>query len=87
MLHNDDQWAVDEFIKRGEPGIQETPQPPIKRRRRARQAVVMETIYTKLRNELGHKRDGVNLDNTKSGMAKRLDGLIALTKRAIERHP
>jgi len=47
----------------------------------------METVYTRLRNELAHKRAGVNIDNTKAEMANRLGGLIALTKRAIELHP
>ncbi len=44
----------------------------------------METVYTRLRNELAHQRAGVNLDNTKAEMSNRLSRLIALTKRAIE---
>lgn len=40
--------------------------------------------YTRLRNELAHKRAGVNLQDTKLGMANRLGGLVAVTKRAIE---
>jgi hypothetical protein len=78
MLHNDSQGAVDAFIVREDPGVSRTPSPHNGRE---------ETVYTRLRNELGHTRSGVNLDNTRSEMARRLDGLRALTKRAIESHP
>ena len=44
----------------------------------------METVYTRLRSALAHKRAGVNLDNTKAEMANRQGGFI---KRAIELHP
>jgi len=44
----------------------------------------METVYTRLRNELGHKRAAVDLDRTGAEMAGRVDELKALTKRAIE---
>jgi hypothetical protein len=84
MLHNDDQAAVDAFIKSQVPTVQETPQPPILRSRKRRKNLVMETVYTKLRNELGHKRAGVNLEDTKLEMGCWLPGLIALTKQAIE---
>ena len=47
----------------------------------------METVYTRLRNELGHSRKGVNLQDTKAEMANQLGGLIAITKRAIELFP
>ncbi len=44
----------------------------------------METVYTRLRNELAHTRPGVSLHNTKTEMASRVGELVALTKRAIE---
>jgi hypothetical protein len=44
------------------------------------------TVYTQLRNELAHKRAGVNLEDTKYEMGQRLPGLIALTQRAIIRY-
>jgi len=80
MLFNDSQAAVDAFIRGEDPVVPQT-QHPLKG------PGVMETIYTRLRNELAHKRAGVNLHNTKTEMAERLGGLIALTKRAIELHP
>jgi hypothetical protein len=48
---------------------------------------ITETVYTRLRNEMGHKRAGVNIANTKAEMANRVGGLVALTRRAIELHP
>jgi hypothetical protein len=81
MLFDDKQGKVDEFIVAEEPTVPLTPDP------RPKRSKSMETVYTRLRNELGHKREGVNLDNTKSEMANRLGGLIELTKRAIELHP
>ena len=81
MLFNDCQAKVDAFILDADPAVPQTPRPP-----EAPRAGVMETVYTRLRNELAHRRTGVNLDNTKIEMANRLGGLIALTKRAIELH-
>lgn len=80
MLYNDSQANVDAFIVSEEPAVPQT-QHPLKA------SGVMETVYTRLRNEFGHKRAGANLDNTKTEMANRLGGLIARAKRAIELHP
>jgi hypothetical protein len=80
MLFNDSQPDVDAFILRENPAVPQT-QHPLKA------PAVMETVYTRLRNELAHRRAGVNLDNTKAQMANRLGELVALTKRAIELHP
>jgi hypothetical protein len=82
MLFNDSQSSVDRFIVGEDPAVPQTPDP----RPRTR-PLVMETVYTRLRNEFAHKRAGVNLDNTKAEMANRLGGLIALVTRAIELHP
>ncbi len=82
MLSNDSQANVDAFILGEDPAVPQTPGP-----RPRKGPPVMETVYTRLRNEFAHKRAGVNLDNTKAEMADRLGGLIALTKRAIELHP
>jgi len=79
MLHNDKQGDVDAFIVREDPGVPSTPSP--------HKAGVMETVYTRLRNELGHHRLVVNLDNTRTKIAGRLAGLRALAKRAIQLHP
>jgi hypothetical protein len=80
MLYNDLQRDVDVFVVGEEPAVPQTQHP-------MRPAGVMETIYTRLRNELAHQRAGVNLDDTKREMANRVGNLRKLTKRAIELHP
>ena len=76
MLFNDSQPEVDAFILQKDPKVLKTPSPKFKNRE--------ETVYTRLRNELAHQRQGVNLDDTKAEMKNQLGGLIKLTKRAIE---
>jgi hypothetical protein len=78
MLYNDSQRDVGAYVVCQDPTIPQTQDP--------RRSGVMETVYTRLRNEFAHQRVGVNLENTKAEMADRLGGLIALTKRAIELH-
>ena len=70
------QENVDKFILVEEPAVQQTPHPLFRG--------VSETVYTRLRNEFGHARAGVNLDDTKAEMTTHLAGLIAITKCAIE---
>ena len=80
-LYNGGQSDVDSFILDQDPAVPQT------QSRKRRGSCVMETVYTRLRNELAHLRHGVNLDDTKVEMGNRLGGLIELTKRAIELHP
>jgi len=82
MFLGEDQKAVDVFILREAPGTPLTPSGNPKAK-----VGELETIYTRLRNELGHHREGVNLDDTKAEMANRVGELAALTKRAIELRP
>ena len=79
LFFNDSQADVDDYIRREEPGVPESPHP--------RFAGVMETVYSKLRNEFGHVRAGVDVRNTKLEMTNRLGGLTGLTRRAIELQP
>jgi hypothetical protein len=82
MFFDDNQRKVDKFICKENPNVPQTPDP------RPGKAHIMETVYTRLRNEFGHgSRPGVNLDQTKAEMATRLGDLIALTRRAIELRP
>jgi hypothetical protein len=86
MLFDDKQEDVDVFIVGQEPSVKQTPDPPDspKRKRKKSKTDWKETIYTRLRNEMGHPRMGVNLDETKREMADQVHGLIKLVKRAIE---
>jgi hypothetical protein len=79
MILGDKQKSVEAFIVREEPTVPRTQSPKYPR--------VRESVYTRLRNELAHPRPGTNIESTKTEMAARLHGLIALTKRAIELHP
>ena len=74
MLCGDEQRDVDAWIKGQDAAVPQTPTGLRGRR---------ETVYTRLRNEFGHKRDGVNLDDTKKEMASRLGGLRELARLAI----
>ena len=77
MLHDDKQGKLDRFIVAEEPTVRQTQHPEKK-------PGVMETVYTRLRNEFAHKRQGVDLQRTKADMADQLGGLRTLVKRAIE---
>jgi hypothetical protein len=79
MLFGDDQTQVDAFIFSEDARVPQT-QHPLKR------PGVTESIYTRLRNELAHRRAGANIDTTKSEMASRVTGLATLVRRAIELH-
>jgi hypothetical protein len=79
MLFHDRQADVDAFIIGEAPAVPLTQHP-------LRGPGVIETVYTRLRNELAHKRAGVNLQETKAAMTNRVGQLVALTKRAIELH-
>jgi hypothetical protein len=79
MLIGDLQKPVDDFIMREVPTTQLGPSGNPKAK-----AGETETIYTRLRNELGHHRKGVNLNTTKADMAKCVGDLATLTKKAIE---
>ncbi len=80
MLYNDRQADVDAFIVSENPAVPQT-QHPLKA------TGALETAFTRLRNELGHRRPGVNIDDTKAEMAQRVDELTRLVRRAIELHP
>jgi hypothetical protein len=80
MLYSDSQSNVDTFIVAQDPAVPRTQHPKKK-------AGVMETVYTRLRNEFAHPRPGVNLASTKVEMAQRFNPLRDLVKKAIELHP
>ena len=80
MLFDDSQSDVDRFIVDQDPTVPQAQHPKKK-------MGVMETVYTRLRNEFAHIRDGVDLASTKEEMMMRLGGLLALVRRAIELNP
>jgi hypothetical protein len=84
MLHRDDQGKLEEFIIKHEPGVVVTVQP---KKKPGQKKIIMETTYTRLRNEFAHIRSGVNIATTKEEMVKHLHGLGELTKKAISLVP
>jgi hypothetical protein len=81
MLFGDNQTDVDKFILQQNPNVRMTPHPDQQRFKNR-----VETVHTRLRNEFGHPRQGVNLEDTKAEIKRQLGEMIALTKRAIESH-
>jgi hypothetical protein len=79
MLHDDSQNDLDRFIVDQDPAVPRTQHPK-------KRVGVMESVYTRLRNEFAHKRDGADLATTKEEMVNRLGGLRELVRRAIELH-
>jgi hypothetical protein len=80
----DDQGKVDEFIlskQSGESGV------PIFPPYRPRRSGIPETIYTKLRNQVGHIRPGTTIQSTREEMEKNLGGLIRITRKIISLQP
>lgn len=70
VLHRDDQQRVDRFIAQREPAVPQTQSP--------HRATVIETIYTRLRNEFAHARRGSSFELTRTEMDQNLHGLIPL---------
>lgn len=75
QLNQDKQGQVDEYIRQVEPGVQETPSP--------KKSIKLETVYTRLRNQVGHDR-GVTIADMRREMAQVLPRLKQITKGAIE---
>jgi hypothetical protein len=82
MLLGDSEKDVEDFIMR------EAPTTPRYASQNPRaKSGAQETVYTRLRNEIGHVRTGGDLDKTKNEIRRWVGELAALTKRAIESHP
>lgn len=78
LLHKfgDNQREVDQFIRVSEPGVPETPRPD--------KPEIMETVYTRLRNEIGHVRPSAVPEQTRNEIAIWVNPLVGLVKKAIE---
>jgi hypothetical protein len=73
---NDRQEKVDKKILRHQPSTP-TNEPYGKRK-------TPETIYTRLRNEIGHRRPGTSIEGTRKEMQANLNGLMNAVKYLIE---
>jgi hypothetical protein len=79
-LFGDAQNDVDAFIRTVEPNVAQSQHPK-------RAAGVMETVYTRLRNELAHRRPGADIEQTKKDMAAKVADLRGIVKEAIRLNP
>ena len=71
------QEELDQWIKTQEPKVSVTPSGDPRKKGKT------ETVYTRLQNEIGHKRAGVDLENTKKEMSDHLERLKELARVAI----
>ncbi len=78
---NDLQEDVDAFVLSVQPGVDRNP--PF----RPRKSGTQETVYTRLRNQVGHRRSGTTIEETKGQMEVNLRGLVEVAKNLIDRQP
>jgi hypothetical protein len=78
-LCNDKQEDVDKFVLSVQPTVATTP--PY----HSRKSGVPETVYTRLRNQVGHVRPGTTIEGTISEMEANMSDLVIITKELISR--
>lgn len=76
LKNGDNQKAVDIFIQTHDPGVATSPSPKF--------PGVIETVYTRLRNEFSHIRSGTTFDRTRQEMEQNLAGLKEMAGRACQ---
>ncbi len=79
QLHNDNQGHVDTFIRQEEPNVPQSTSP--------HKPSVMETVYTRLRNEVSHRRTKTTPEQTRTEIEGNVAALQQLVKTAISRIP
>jgi hypothetical protein len=77
QLGGDNQGGVDNLVRQEEPNVRQ--------RLRKRKPRVMETIYTRLRNEVGHVRAEATPRQTRTEIEHNVAALQAIVKVAISR--
>lgn len=76
---SDNQENVDKFVISIQPKIPTNPP------HRPRRSGVQETVYSRLRNQVGHIRPGTTIEGTRAEMEVNLSGLVEVTKELISR--
>ncbi|WP_016949454.1 hypothetical protein [Anabaena sp. PCC 7108] len=86
MLCNDDQIEVDNFVLSFEPNVSRNPRYKPKPKKNPKNSTIPdETLYTRLRNEVGHVRPGTKIEQTHKEMENNLNRLILIVKELIIR--
>ena len=81
IFFNDSQTKIGGFVVSIEPSVQQT-----QSLSKHAHVGMLETVYTRLRNELAHKRKNAVLEITKLEMSKHLAGLRTIVQQAISQH-
>jgi len=77
-IFGDSQKQVDQFIQSAEPNVPVSPRPD--------KPHIKETVYTRLRNEIGHLRPNA-VPSTREEIKHWVSRLAGLAKKAIEQNP
>jgi len=77
QINNDDQKQVDASIRSEVPSIPQSPRPD--------RPSVIETAYSRLRNEVGHKRSGTPPEQTRRKIQDNVATFQELVRTAISR--
>jgi len=83
VVHNTDSLfikvrreQVDDFIRKIDPNVVQTQRPNNPR--------IIETVYTRLRNEMSHTRPKADILNTKNEINQNVSGFANIVKKAIQ---
>jgi hypothetical protein len=77
QLKGDKQQQVDDFIRSELPSVPESPRPDRPNK--------METVYTRLRNQVGHVRSGTTSEQTRKEIEDNVTAFQELVRTAISR--
>ena len=75
LLYNDSQKDLDAYVRRCNPNIQQSPRPD--------KIHIIETIYTRLRNEVAHCRSSVLPEHTSKEIADNIISFQEIVKAAV----
>jgi len=97
ILNDDEQKKVDRFVLSVEPCVATGPRyrernNKLKDKRNEDEPTVRETVYTRLRNELAHRREDErgcrrSVESIEEAMKANMQGLIRIVKEAIRKGP
>jgi len=77
QLHDDNQRQLDRFVRQQAPRVPQSPRPD--------KPSVMETVYTRLRNQVGHRRSRAAPGQTRSEIEDNVGSFQELVRTAISR--
>jgi hypothetical protein len=82
VISGDDQKKADEIIKKHQPDVKETISPH-KKDKKMKHEDKLETSYTRLRNEIAHKREGCSPEKTRNEIDSYVNKFQNIVKQAV----